>query len=171
MKKLHLTSPFLLSFQGKSLRYWQITATSKGIQRLKFVEKAEKDSFRPYSFLLEARKQLQDYFSGKLQQFTLPLDWSEATPFYRSVWKELLQIPYGHTSSYLAIARRLGNPRAVRAVGQANRNNPIPIIVPCHRVLASSGDLHGFFYGLELKRTLLSIENPKAFGMQGTLFL
>ena len=114
--------------------------------------------------------QLDEYFKGQRKEFDLSFDWSEATPFYKAVWKELLKIPYGHTTSYLKIAERLGDAKAVRAVGQANRNNPIAIIVPCHRVIASNGELHGYFYGLDFKRKLLALENPMAFSAQGELF-
>jgi methylated-DNA-[protein]-cysteine S-methyltransferase len=81
-----------------------------------------------------------------------------------------MKIPYGHTTSYSAIAKQLENPDSVRAVGQANRENPIAIIIPCHRVIAKSGDLQGYFYGLDMKRKLLELENPMSFGEQGSLF-
>lgn len=120
--------------------------------------------------LRSAIVQLDEYFKGQRKEFELSFDWSAATPFYRGVWSELLKIPYGHTTSYLKIAEQLGDAKAVRAVGQANRNNPIAIIVPCHRVIASSGELHGYFYGLDFKRKLLALENPMAFSAQGELF-
>lgn len=114
--------------------------------------------------------QLDLYFKRQLQEFDLKLDWGGATEFNISVWKELLKIPYGHTTSYSAIAETLKNPKAVRAVGLANRNNPIAIIVPCHRVIGKSGDLQGYFYGLDMKRRLLELENPMSFARQGSLF-
>lgn len=120
--------------------------------------------------LLEAARQLSEYFHRQRQEFDLPLDLSEATLFHQSVWKELLKIPYGRTASYLDIANALNDPNSVRAVGQANRNNPIAIIVPCHRVIAKSGDLQGYFYGLDMKRQLLELENPMSFGRQTSLF-
>jgi methylated-DNA-[protein]-cysteine S-methyltransferase len=82
----------------------------------------------------------------------------------------LLKVPYGHTTSYSAIANAIGQPAAVRAVGMANRNNPIAIIVPCHRVIAKTGHLQGYFYGLDVKRQLLELENPMSFARQETLF-
>ncbi len=170
MKKLYFPSAFQVSLGGKALTHWELIASPKGLLRLKLVEEAGADSFGPYDFLREAREQLLAYFAGRQKSFDLPLDWSGATDFYRRVWKELLAIPYGKTSSYLAIARRLGKPGAMRAVGQANRRNPLPILVPCHRVLAASGQLHGFYYGLEMKRQLLALENPRAFGLQKELF-
>ncbi|MCB0520774.1 MAG: methylated-DNA--[protein]-cysteine S-methyltransferase [Lewinellaceae bacterium] len=120
--------------------------------------------------IVETVRQLTEYFNRQRTEFDLPLDFSEGTLFNQSVWKELLKIPYGHTSNYSAIAKQLGNPEAVRAVGLANRGNPIAIIIPCHRVIAKNGDLQGYFYGLEMKRKLLELENPMSYGEQGSLF-
>lgn len=114
--------------------------------------------------------QLREYFAGEPQVFDLQLDWAGATEFHRGVWGELVKIPYGRTVSYQYIAERLGDKNAIRAVGQANRRNPIAIVVPCHRVIAKSGDLRGYFYGLDFKRRLLALENPRSFGEQGSLF-
>jgi len=115
-------------------------------------------------------QQLAEYFRGERKTFELKLDFAEAPPFHRAVWQELVQIPYGHTTTYQAIAEKLGDKKAVRAVGQANRNNPIAIIVPCHRCIAKSGELQGYFYGLDMKRQLLELENPISFARQGSLF-
>lgn len=115
-------------------------------------------------------QQLAAYFRGERQTFDLPLDFGDAPPFHRKVWNSLMDIPYGHTTSYQAIAEKLGDKKAVRAVGQANRHNPIAIIVPCHRCIAKSGDLQGYFYGLDTKRQLLELENPMSFARQGRLF-
>lgn len=120
--------------------------------------------------LRAASSQLEAYFAGELEEFDLALDWSEATDFHKACWTELCLIEYGRTCSYQYIADRIGDPKACQAVGQANRRNPIAIIVPCHRVIAKSGDLQGYFYGLDFKRRLLALENPKSFGEQGTLF-
>ncbi len=120
--------------------------------------------------LKDCVRQLAEYFRGERQEFDLRLDWSGATDFNQSVWRELLRIPYGHTTTYLAIAERLGDRNAIRAVGQANKHNPIAIIVPCHRVIAKSGDLQGYFYGIDFKRRLLELENPRSFGRQTSLF-
>ncbi len=166
MKSLFFPSSLEVVFEAQPLRYWQLIASPKGLCRLRLVAERGEDSARPYGFMPEACEQIQAYFAGRLKTFDLPLDWSGVTDFYRSVWKVLLEIPYGQTTSYLAIARRLGKPKAVRAVGQANRNNPLPIIVPCHRVLASDGRLHGFYYGLDMKRQLLALENPTVYGRQ-----
>jgi methylated-DNA-[protein]-cysteine S-methyltransferase len=102
--------------------------------------------------------QLKAYFEGKLRDFDLPLV-LKGTDFQLQVWHRLQKIPYGETTSYGAIARELGAPEAARAVGLANGSNPIPIIVPCHRVIGSNGDLTGFGGGLPLKKRLLELES------------
>ena len=107
--------------------------------------------------LLEAERQLNEYFEGKRTSFSIGLD-SMGTKFQNDVWRELSATPFGETRSYRQIAQRLGNPRATRAVGAANGRNPIAIVVPCHRVIGSSGKLTGFAGGLEAKAHLLSLE-------------
>jgi methylated-DNA-[protein]-cysteine S-methyltransferase len=107
--------------------------------------------------LAEARGQLDHYFAGTLRQFTLPLA-PNGTDFQRRVWRALGAIPFGTTISYAELARRVGSSAAVRAVGAANGRNPIPIIVPCHRVIGSDGSLTGFGGGLDRKRWLLQHE-------------
>ena len=104
-----------------------------------------------------ARQQLEEYFAGDRREFDLPLNLS-GTEFQVQVLEELQRIPYGKTTSYGDIAKRIGRPRAMRAVGAANGRNPIPIIVPCHRVIGSSGDLTGFGGGLDTKAALLRLE-------------
>lgn len=107
--------------------------------------------------LATARRQLREYFAGKRREFDLPLHLS-GTEFQVSVLKALQEIPYGETVSYGEIARRIGRPKAVRAVGAANGRNPLPIVVPCHRVIGSTGDLTGFGGGLDTKEALLRLE-------------
>ncbi|HET7922087.1 MAG TPA: methylated-DNA--[protein]-cysteine S-methyltransferase [Gammaproteobacteria bacterium] len=114
-------------------------------------EKAEKP-FR------EVIRQLRAYFNGKLQKFDLPLA-PEGTEFQMRVWRALREIPYGETWSYGQLARRIRKPQASRAVGAANGQNPIPIIVPCHRVIGANGSLTGFGGGLPIKRALLELES------------
>jgi methylated-DNA-[protein]-cysteine S-methyltransferase len=104
-----------------------------------------------------ARQQLTEYFAGERREFDLPLKLS-GTEFQLSVLHALQQIPYGETTSYSDVAERIGRPKAVRAVGAANGRNPIPIIVPCHRVIGSHGDLTGFGGGLDTKEALLRLE-------------
>ncbi|WLH91779.1 methylated-DNA--[protein]-cysteine S-methyltransferase [Pseudomonas sp. FP453] len=107
--------------------------------------------------LLEAQRQLQEYFAGTRHQFTLDLDFT-GTVFQKQVWQALLTIPFGETRSYSQIAQQIGNPKAVRAVGAANGRNPISIIAPCHRVIGASGELTGFAGGLQAKQYLLALE-------------
>ena len=102
-------------------------------------------------------KQIEEYFQGERTQFDFPLDF-EGTPFQIAVWKQLLKIPYGQTRTYGDIARLLGKPCAARAVGMANHDNRIPIVVPCHRVVGHDGSLTGYAGGLHIKRQLLNIE-------------
>jgi O-6-methylguanine DNA methyltransferase len=102
-------------------------------------------------------RQLEEYFAGKRRAFDVPLD-LRGTEFQKRCWQELLKIPYGETRSYAEIARAIGNPSAVRAVGLANGQNPIAIVVPCHRVIGSDGSLTGYGGGLEVKRRLLELE-------------
>ena len=105
----------------------------------------------------DAIRQLDEYFAGQRKEFDLPMS-LEGTEFQLLVLEELKQIPYGETTSYGDIAKRIGRPKAVRAVGAANGRNPIPIIVPCHRVIGSTGDLTGFGGGLDTKTALLRLE-------------
>lgn len=102
-------------------------------------------------------RQLDLYFAGKLEDFDLQLA-PQGTPFQMEVWKRLLDIPYGETTSYGELAKRIGNPKACRAVGLANGSNPIPIIIPCHRVIGSNGKLTGYGGGLPIKEKLLALE-------------
>jgi methylated-DNA-[protein]-cysteine S-methyltransferase len=108
----------------------------------------------------EVIRQLQAYFRGELREFDVPLA-LEGTEFQRRVWGALRGIPYGETISYLQLAERIGNPKAVRAVGLANGSNPIPIIVPCHRVIGSDGSLTGFGGGISTKKKLLELESKQ----------
>jgi methylated-DNA-[protein]-cysteine S-methyltransferase len=107
--------------------------------------------------LVETERQLSEYFAGKRKAFSVALD-MRGTRFQRDVWEALLAIPFGETRSYGQLAKQLGNPRAMRAVGAANGRNPVSIIVPCHRVIGSSGKLTGFAGGLDVKARLLSLE-------------
>lgn len=102
--------------------------------------------------------QLDEYFQGKRTTFSLPFKLT-GTPFQLAVWKELQNIPYGQTTSYKEIAQKINKPKACRAVGMANNKNPLPIIIPCHRVIGSNGKLIGYAGGLKLKNYLLELEN------------
>jgi methylated-DNA-[protein]-cysteine S-methyltransferase len=102
-------------------------------------------------------QELGEYFAGRRREFSLPLD-LRGTEFQRAVWREIAAIPYGETRTYGEIAAAAGNPRAVRAAGTATGNNPVPILIPCHRVIAAKGRLGGFSGGLDAKRRLLALE-------------
>lgn len=114
--------------------------------------------------LRETARQLGEYFAGQRERFELPLDFA-GTDFQRQVWAALLTIPFGQTRSYSDIARQIGNPSAVRAVGAANGRNPISIIAPCHRVIGASGSLTGFAGGLAAKHFLLALEGRQSLSL------
>lgn len=121
---------------------------------------ADAENAPEQAILSRAARQLGEYFMGERRSFELPLEF-RGTDFQRRVWNELLGIPYGQTRTYRQIAERIGNPKAVRAVGAANGANPISIIAPCHRVIGSSGSLTGFGGGLDAKAWLLAREAPQ----------
>ena len=146
----------------------KLVASDKGItailwendkpSRVRLGEMVENDH---HPILLEAERQLGEYFAGKRETFSVPLD-MKGTPFQKNVWEQLLAIPFGETMSYGQLAKNLGKPQAMRAVGAANGRNPISIIVPCHRVIGSSGKLTGFAGGLETKASLLHLERNRS---------
>src|SRR5262249_34677000 len=132
------------------------------LQRIAFVKQADSlPDAQPNRLLREATQQLKAYFAGDLKKFELPLR-MEGTPFQLAVWRALQEIPYGETTSYGELARRLGKPKGARAVGLANGSNPIAIVVPCHRVIGSNGKLTGYGGGLNNKETLLALERRHA---------
>ncbi len=149
----------------------EVKGSLLGIQSIQRIDKLpSSDSIASISVVNDCVMQLQAYFQGKLQVFDIALDWSGATDFYKSVWQQMLQIPYGRTTTYSEIAQKLNRPKAVRAVGMASKHNPIAIVVPCHRVIAKSGALQGYFYGLDVKAILLQLEQSKIPNSQGLLF-
>ncbi len=111
----------------------------------------------PHPVIAAAARQLREYFGGERREFDLPLELS-GTPFQRRAWLALADVPYGTTRSYGEQARRIGAPGAARAVGAANGRNPLPIVLPCHRLLGADGSLTGYGGGLEIKRALLDLE-------------
>ncbi len=123
------------------------------------------DAVRDAGPLRGARRELEEYFASQRREFSLTLE-PGGTPFQIRVWQELRAIPFGETISYGELARRIGNPRAVRAVGLANGRNPISIVVPCHRVVGANGTLTGYGGGLERKRFLLALESGGALAKQ-----
>jgi methylated-DNA-[protein]-cysteine S-methyltransferase len=151
-------TPFLF---GDSIRL-ALVADARGITQIRFEGVPPEGVSRDDAFtvLKLATEQLRAYFEAELQTFDLPLA-PQGTDFQKSVWNALLTIPYGETRSYLQIAHGIGTPKAVRAVGAANGQNPIPIVIPCHRVIGSNGKLTGFGGGLPLKRQLLDLESSQ----------
>jgi O-6-methylguanine DNA methyltransferase len=148
-----------------------LAASTKGLVRLEFEARMQKPN--PNAIQLRESKralapylrELHEYFSGERREFSLPLD-LRGTEFQLACWRALLEIPYGETRSYRDIAQAIGHPRAFRAVGMSNNRNPVAIVVPCHRVIASSGSLCGYGGGLDIKRKLLDLEQA---GLQSRL--
>ncbi len=134
----------------------EILGSESAVISLNFVEE-KKENQRSNSILKEAVDQLELYFAGNLAEFDLPIAFA-ATPFQEQVWRHLLTIPYGRLASYQQVANALEKPNAVRAVGAANGQNPISVIVPCHRVIGSNGHLTGYGGGLWRKEWLLKHE-------------
>lgn len=147
-----------------------VLASESGIISISF-ENERKLDHDPNTHSTSGEEQLRAYFEKTRREFDLVLDYQRYSSFFRSVWAEVTQIPYGQTQSYKQIAQKVDFPDAVRAVGMANGKNPFPIVIPCHRVIGSNGDLTGYAYGLDMKRKLLMHENPENFGMQQSMFV
>jgi methylated-DNA-[protein]-cysteine S-methyltransferase len=157
--------------EHRMMRYTQIdspigplflTGDEQGLKTITFQRERKKvtpeaDWKEDHRFFKDVIDQLDAYFRGKLKKFNLKLD-PRGTPFQLSVLKALQKVPYGKTVSYGELARRVGNPKASRAVGGANARNPLPIVIPCHRVIGSDGSLTGFGGGLDVKQALLDLE-------------
>jgi methylated-DNA-[protein]-cysteine S-methyltransferase len=149
-----------------------VASTEKGVCRIDF-HTTEKDFLAQLKKQVPGRivkgdgpnrrvlSQLRKYLEGKLKQFDCPLD-MEGTAFQKRVWSALKKIPYGKTRSYADVARAIGHPKAFRAVGNANGSNPVPIVVPCHRVIESNGGLGGYGSGIDVKKQLLEFERGHA---------
>lgn len=161
--------PILQSHTTSPLGDMLLAATEHGLAGVWFVhaqdhlpDSSEWITQADHPTLLAAAQQLREYFSGHRQAFELALHPTWGTPFQRAVWLALQRIPYGHTTTYGDIARDIGNPKAMRAVGAAIGQNPHSIIVPCHRVLGANGSLTGFAGGLDRKKHLLALEAAHA---------
>jgi methylated-DNA-[protein]-cysteine S-methyltransferase len=141
----------------------RLVASASGIRAIQFgpraVVEGQRNDGNP--LLMEAARQLRAYFAGQLREFQLPLD-TQGTDFQKRVWGQVATIPYGETRSYLQIAVAIGSPMGVRAVGAANGANPVPIVVPCHRVIGAHGKLVGYGGGLGMKKRLLELEGAIA---------
>lgn len=139
-----------------------LVSTGNGLAAIHFGRRVPRDAVSDVGVNRTVIRQIEEYFLGRRTEFDFPLDW-QGTEFQLAVWRELLQIPYGQTRTYGEIATRLGKPRAARAVGMANHDNRIPIVVPCHRVVGHDGSLTGYAGGLHIKQQLLHIETRKLF--------
>ena len=145
-----------------------LAASEKGLVRLEFDSRTLPINSKTARLqescdaLASCVRQLEEYFSGQRTTFTIPLD-LRGTDFQLLCWRALLDIPYGETRTYADIARAIGHPQAFRAVGMSNNRNPIAIIVPCHRVIASDGSLCGYGGGLDIKRKLLDLEQSNVY--------
>jgi O-6-methylguanine DNA methyltransferase len=176
METLHTTNmqsaigPLFLAASARGLVALEFDARLPGQQSIRpnprhLREERSKFKFEDSSSLLQPYvNELEEYFAGKRREFTFPLDF-RGTDFQQACWRALVAIPYGETRSYGDIARAIGKPNAFRAVGMANNRNPIAIVVPCHRVIASDGTLCGYGGGLDVKRKLLELEGA----LTGTL--
>ena len=145
-----------LDFYSK-LGWIRILGTSDAIHEIKFTDRERKIERNVPSTLLRCKKQLENYFDGKMKSFELPL-YLDGTPFQKKVWSALIKIPYGKTVSYSDIAKKIKNKNAVRAVGSANGKNKFPILIPCHRVISKNGTLGGYSSGERIKKWLLEHE-------------
>lgn len=140
-----------------------LVATTKGLKGIYWnrqdvpMTPSLSNASKAAQILLQTTIELEQYFNGQRTEFQIPLDYA-GTKFQEQVWKQLLKIPFGQTISYKELAKRIKNAKAVRAVGSANGKNPLTIIVPCHRVIASDGELGGYAGGLKLKKKLLDLE-------------
>lgn len=151
---------------GMPLGRLTIVADDEGLTRILFgphcIEGAVR---RPSALTNTAATQLQEYFAGKRRKFDLPLA-PQGTEFQLKVWESLSKIPYGQTRTYAQIAEAVGNSRGFRAVGLANNKNPLPIVVPCHRVIGTGGRLVGYAAGIKVKRYLLELEGIDVDGLR-----
>ena len=137
-----------------------LCADETALHSIQFEPTAEVEHADINSILERTRQQLDSYFAGNLTEFDLPLK-LDGTDFQKQVWLALTDVPYGHTASYKDIALKIGNPKAVRAVGGANNKNPVPIVIPCHRIIGSNKAMIGYAGGLWRKQFLLELETKQ----------
>ena len=166
-RKFTMTQHIVISSPIGNIR---IEGSELGISRIQLmIEEAAADADHIPDCLVDAVLQLREYFDGTRKEFDLKLDFGQAPGFHQEVWKMVKLIPYGRTRTYADIAEIIDHQNAFRAVGHANGVNPLPIVIPCHRVIGKDGSLTGYYYGLEIKRWLLSHESPGQYMKQGDL--
>jgi methylated-DNA-[protein]-cysteine S-methyltransferase len=150
--------PVIYTYVDTPIGALLVAGDADGIVEIHFAGAKPKSDWRREDDSLEdAASQLHAYFDGQLRAFDLPLK-TDGTEFQQTVWRALREIPYGETTTYSTIAKQIGKPAAVRAVGAANGANPIPIVIPCHRVIGASGSMTGFGGGIDVKKRLLALE-------------
>ncbi|MCA1960434.1 MAG: methylated-DNA--[protein]-cysteine S-methyltransferase [Desulfomonile sp.] len=156
------TKTYVHDYFSPVVGWLELRVSDTGVRSISFISPPssvrKRDGHPIMNRLIE---QLDRYFSGDLTAFTVPVDVDTGTPFQRKVWEELTRIPYGETRSYADLAAAIGSPRAARAVGSANGENPVPILIPCHRVVKADGALGGFSSGTHIKQALLKLEGVR----------
>lgn len=159
-------------FHHHRFGHFLLSASANGITGIKRIDKPNviQIQMRHHPVFDRAKSVLSCYFDGKAPFVDVPLDLTKCSSFQAGVLGMVADIPYGQTSSYLDLAVKLGDQKLTRAVGNANAKNPVPILIPCHRVIGSDGNLRGYIFGAAMKKTLLAMENPNSFSVQGNLF-
>lgn len=149
----------MTAYFNSPIGWLELSASDNALKSIRYSKEpvAEKPLQKTNSIIDQTRKELTEYFSGDRKEFSIPLD-PEGTTFQKRIWSLLQKIPYGQTTTYGALANKMGDPNKVRAIGRANGKNPIPIIIPCHRVIGSNNRLVGCGGGIERKRYLLQHE-------------
>ncbi|MFC1835778.1 methylated-DNA--[protein]-cysteine S-methyltransferase [Thermodesulfobacteriota bacterium] len=153
---------FVQHYFSNRVGWLELVTSHIGVKSLSYVpEPTDPKTCTGSAVMDQLVSELDRYFNGESIRFSVPLDLGEGTLFQRGVWEELCRIPYGETKSYRDVAVAIGNGKAVKAVGSANGRNPVPIVVPCHRVIRSDGSLGGYSSGIEMKKSLLELEGGK----------
>ena len=153
---------FVHHYHSKAVGWLELRVSAKGVRSISFISPPPRPIKSTHHPLMQKLvTELDQYFAGNPITFSVPLDPESGTSFQRRVWEQLALIPYGKTRSYVDIARKVDCPRGGRAVGLANKNNPIPILIPCHRVIKADGNLGGYNSGIEIKKSLLELEGVR----------
>jgi methylated-DNA-[protein]-cysteine S-methyltransferase len=161
-KGLDMPAEEFVHYYSKAVGWLELRVSAKGVRSISFVAAPKRPVKSTHNPLMKKLvSELDQYFTGSPITFSVPLDPASGTAFQRRVWKQLALIPYGNTRSYVDIARKVDCPRGSRAVGLANKNNPIPILIPCHRVIKADGKLGGYNSGVEIKKSLLELEGVR----------
>ena len=153
---------FVHHCHSKAVGWLELRISAKGVRSISFISAPQSPiKSTDHPLMRKLVSELDQYFAGNPTTFSVPLDPESGTSFQRQVWEQLALIPYGKTRSYADIARKVDCPRGSRAVGLANKNNPIPILIPCHRVIRADGNLGGYNSGIGIKKSLLKLEGVR----------